>query len=470
MDRGLSSKGKLYLLLPILLIVISFGSIGGCGSSDSGSGTGGGMGVVVDPIVPAGGDTSINSRTSFSFDQPAANLTPRQEQDHIDGDIDFGDKFVSAPSPVNPGLGPLFNNVSCESCHIKNGRGQPIFQDANLRSQSLIRVSLPSGTPGVPGGPVPVPGLGTQLQDHAIEGFDPEVDIKIAYEEVPGQYPDGTPYSLRKPILTITLADGTPLGQNIQTSMRIPPPVIGLGLLEAISEDTLFSFADPNDDDGDGVSGRVNMVWNIVRATTEVGRFGWKANNPDLRQQTSTAYFNDMGVSNPDITDPDGFSDIDLDTLEKATFYVQSLAVVERLQTDNPDAAAGEELFYAIGCVACHKATIETGQHPEGFAEFSNQTIQPFTDLLLHDMGEGLADNRPDFQANGREWRTPPLWGLGLVRAVSGGPANYLHDGRARTVEEAILWHGGEAETAVDGFKNLSAQERAMVLFFLSTL
>ncbi|MEM7008935.1 MAG: di-heme oxidoredictase family protein [Thermodesulfobacteriota bacterium] len=450
-----------------MLVITSFGIIGGCGSSDGGNA---GMGIVVDPIVPAGGDTSIDTRSGFAFDNPAPNLTPELEADHVAGDIDFGDRFVSAPSPVNPGLGPLFNNVSCESCHTKNGRGQPIFQDDNLRSQPLIRVSLPQGTPEFPGGPVPVPGIGTQIQDHAIEGFVPEADIVLSFEEMPGQYPDGTPYSLRKPILTITLADGTPIGQDIQTSMRIPPPVIGLGLLEAISEETLFEFADPNDEDGDGVSGRVNMVWNIVESRTEVGRFGRKANNPNLRQQTSTAYFNDMGVSNPDLRDPDGFSDIDEDTLAKATFYVQSLAVPNRLPTTNPDAGRGEELFYAVGCIACHKPTIVTGQHPDGFTQFSNQTIQAFTDLLLHDMGEGLADNRPDFSANGREWRTPPLWGLGLVRTISGGPANYLHDGRARTIEEAILWHGGEAETAVDGFKNLSAEERAMVLFFLSTL
>lgn len=468
MNNVLGSREELRLILPLVLIIFSIALIGGCSGTDS-AGGGGGMGIEVDPIVPAGGDTSIDNRSSFAFDQAAPNLTEEQNQDHIDGDIDFGDKFVAAPAPLNPGLGPLFNNNSCESCHTKNGRGQPIFLNPNLRSQALVRASLPEGEPEVPGGSVPAPGLGLQIQDHAVLGFEPEADILLEWEDVPGEYPDGTQYTLRKPRLTITLQGGRPIDEDVQLSMRVPPPVFGLGLLEAISEETLTEFADPDDSDGDGISGRINRVWNTVRARTEVGRFGLKANNPDLRQQTAGAYFNDMGVSSPDITDPDGFSDISEDTLSKATFYVQSLAVPNRFMTDDPDVKRGEEFFYGIGCTACHKATIVTGQHPDGFAEFSNQTIQPFTDLLLHDMGEGLADNRPDFLANGREWRTAPLWGLGLVRLVL-GTANYLHDGRARTVEEAILWHGGEAEMAKEGFKNLSQEEREMVLKFLSTL
>lgn len=461
-----STAGK-SLLFPVLLVIVSLGLIGGCGGSGD-TGDGGGIGIVVDPTVPAGGDTSIDNRTSFAFEMPAANLTPEQDDDHFQGDIRFGDVFVTAPAVVNPGLGPTFNNVSCEACHTKNGRGQPVFGDPNLRSQALVRVSLPEGESAVPGGNPPVEGFGNQIQDHAVFGVDPEAEIELTYEDVPGEYPDGTQYTLRKPVLTITLPDGSELDENVLRSMRLPPPVFGLGLLEAISEDTLFDFADPDDEDGDGISGRVNMVWNIVRARTEVGRFGHKASNPDLRQQSSTAYFNDMGVSNPDITDPGGFTDIDEETLRLAVFYVQSLAVPNRAKSDDRDVKRGEEFFYGIGCTACHKPTIVTGQHPE-FAEFSNQTIQPFTDLLLHDMGEGLADGRPDFLANGREWRTAPLWGIGLTGRVL-GVTSFLHDGRARTVEEAILWHGGEAESAKEGFMNLSEREREMVLKFLNTL
>ena len=247
----------------------------------------------------------------------------------------------------------------------------------------------------------------------------------------------------------------------------MPPPVIGLGLLEAISDETLLSMTDPNDEDGDGISGRVNMVWDRVTATTKIGRFGLKASQPNLEQQSAAAYDGDMGVSNPLFPGDDEETDIDQDTLDLATFYVQSLAVPNRLETDDQDVRKGEQFFYGIGCNQCHVATLETGQ--TDIEEVSNQKIQAFTDLLLHDMGEGLADNRPDFQANGREWRTTPLWGIGLTQRVL-GVQNFLHDGRARTLEEAILWHGGEAEEVKNDFMNLSEKEREQLIDFLNTL
>lgn len=455
---------KVLLLFAPILFIVLFSA-----SCDSGSDGGDGTGTpgVVEPAIPAGGDTSINNRTSFAFEVPAPNLSPENLERHLDGDIEFGNVFVTEPAPVNPGLGPLFNNVSCESCHLNNGRGLPEFGNTALRSLSLVRVSDPNGIPAVPGGPPPVPGLGNQIQDHAIFGVDPEADISLDWEEITGTYPDGTEYSLRRPILTIILADGQPLDENILTSVRMPPPVFGLGLLEAISDETLLGMTDPNDEDGDGISGRVNMVWDSVSATTKVGRFGLKANNPSLRQQTAGAYAEDMGVSNPDIPDDDLGTDITQEQLDLATFYVQSLAVPNRLDTDDPDVKKGEQFFYGIGCNQCHVATLETGESE--IEELSNQKIQAFTDLLLHDMGEGLADNRPDFQANGREWRTAPLWGIGLTQRVL-GVQNFLHDGRARTLEEAILWHGGEAEQVKNDFMNLSEKEREQLIDFLNTL
>ena len=418
-------------------------------------------------LIRAGGDTSVNNRTSFAFEDPAPNLSEENLEKHLDGDLEFGNVFVTAPAPVNPGLGPLFNNVSCESCHLKNGKANPLFRDPNLRSPALVMVSDPQGESAVPGGNPPVEGIGNQIQDHAIFGVDPEGTIHLSWEEIPGEYPDGTSYSLRKPVLDIILSDGSSLGEGIQTSMRLPLPVIGLGLLEAISDETLFELSDPDDSDGDGISGRPNMVWNQITSSTEVGRFGRKAGAPNLRMQTARAYAEDMGVSNPELTLGDAVPDITEEQLALATFYVQTLAVPLRDDVDDPDVAEGEAIFSDIGCASCHASLIKTGEHP--IEEVSYQTIQPFTDLLLHDMGEGLADNRPDFQATGREWRTTPLWGIGLTRKIL-GKDSFLHDGRARSLEEAILWHGGEAERVTERFKSLPKQKRDNLVKFLNTL
>ena len=417
--------------------------------------------------VKAGGDGSVNNRTSFAFEEPMPNLSQEGLEKHLAGDIEFGNVFVTAPAPVNPGLGPLFNNVSCDSCHIKNGRGHPVFDDVNLRSNALLVISDPAGTPDVPGGNPPVRGLGEQIQDHAVFGFEPEASVSLEWEEIEGEYPDGKRYSLRKPVLSITLSDGSPLPEDIQTSMRLPPPVIGLGLLEAVSDETLIGLSDPDDSDNDGISGRPNMVWSSVTSSKEIGRFGRKAGISNLKTQTARAYKEDMGVSNPELPAGDVETDITEEQLDLATFYVQTLAVPLRATSDDPAVARGEKTFFDIGCTSCHVPTLETGQHP--IEELSFQRIQPFTDLLLHDMGEGLADGRPDFQATGREWRTPPLWGIGLTKKIL-GKENFLHDGRARTLEEAILWHGGEAQAVTDRFKNLSEDERNALIKFLNTL
>lgn len=448
--------GSLFVSVFILIIVLLLSACDGGGSGDEGN-----------PPIRAGGDTSVDNRTSFAFEEPAANLSEESLAKHLEGDITFGDVFVTPPAPRNPGLGPLFNNVSCDSCHIKNGRGIPEFGNTGLRSLALVRISDPDGTPIVPGGNPPVEGLGGQIQDHATFGFEPEANVSLEWEEIPGTYPDGAPFSLRRPVLTITLPDGEPLGSNILTSVRVPPPVIGLGLLEAVPEEEILAMADPDDEDGDGISGRPNMVWNNITATTEIGRFGWKASMPTLRQQAATAYVEDMGVTSPDLPGSDAVPDIDEETLDVTTFYTQTLGVPLRAETGDPDVPKGETIFFDLGCNLCHASVIETADHE--LPELRNQVIQPFTDLLLHDMGEGLADHRRDFQATGREWRTAPLWAIGLTITVL-GRQNYLHDGRARTLEEAILWHDGEAKNAKEGFMNLPAEERGKLIKFLSSL
>ena len=429
------------------------------------------------PKMPlAAGETTVFNRTSSAYEQPSAGLTEENFAKHGEGDIAFEAVFVTSPARVNPGLGPLFNNASCAGCHIRNGRGLP------EKGQLLVRVSdtkdwnldsttdplqyqledniKQSNTPSVPG-------LGTQIQDQAIYGHYPEAAVEVNWQEVTGKYGDGMTYQLRSPDPKITLANGEALSSEIKTSLRIPSPVFGIGLLEAIPNKTIEKLADPEDRDGDGISGRPNQVWDVQTQSMAMGKFGWKAGHPTLLQQSASAYVNDMGVTNPLFPEPDGSADIDEEILDNANFYVQTLAVPARTLTQNSEVKQGEMLFKEANCAVCHISTLKTGKYE--VAELSNQTIHPYTDLLLHDMGEDLADNRPEFLATGTEWRTPPLWGIGLTQTVL-PYSSFLHDGRARTLEEAILWHGGEAETSREAFRNLSASDRSALVKFLRSL
>jgi CxxC motif-containing protein (DUF1111 family) len=415
----------------------------------------------------AGGDTTINDRTSRAFAYAAPNLSPEHEALHREGDAAFAAIFVPGPAPVNPGLGPLFNNASCNGCHLRNGRGMPVMGGSPQRTQLLVRVSLPEGTPEHPYGAVPVPGLGFQIQDQAVYGATPEAKLTLAWDERSETYADGTAYGLRSPRVSIAMADGSSPPTNMLMSLRLPPPVVGLGLLEAVDLATLRGLEDPTDADNDGVSGRLNTVWDVRTRAPAPGRFGWKANSPNLKQQSAEAYFNDMGVTTALFPEADGTFELPERTLDAAVFYSQSLAVPARTALDDATVKRGEARFHALGCAKCHRDTLETGEHP--VAELSHQRIHPYTDLLLHDMGPGLADGRPDGDATGTEWRTAPLWGLGLTQTIL-PYSGYLHDGRARTLEEAVLWHGGEAQRAREGFRNLTANDRADLMRFLQSL
>lgn len=419
-------------------------------------------------VVPlAGGATTAVDRTSNAFSLPAPNLDADDLSRHLDGDAAFEANFVSAPATINAGLGPKFNNSSCARCHVRDGRGLPVTGNGHRGSTLLVRVSVPQGQASVPGGAAPANELGTQLQDHAIYGFVPEASIDLVWREVEGRHADGQAYLLRAPSLGIRLADGQPLDAGVLTSARVPPAVFGLGLLEALSEETVLGLADPNDADGDGVSGRANLVWSVSEARAALGRFGWKSNTPDLLQQAAAAYANDMGVSSPLFPEPDGTFEVDAGTLSAVTFYTQTLAVPRRERATEPEVQQGESLFRSAGCGACHVEALRTGAHP--IAGLSHQLIHPYSDLLLHDLGPGLADGRPDFLASGSEWRTTPLWGLGLTETVL-PYSSYLHDGRARSIEEAILWHGGEGERSKEAFRNMSRRDRAALLAFLRSL
>ncbi len=426
----------------------------------------------------SGGDTTVFDASSHAFSTPAPNLSTAALEKHLDGDVEFEAIFVTTPAVVNPGLGPIYNNVTCINCHARDGRGRPPRVDEKFVSM-LFRLSLPkSENTAVGKSPIPVPGYGTQLNNRAIYGTPAEGTVKIEYSEQPLTTEDGTRVHLRYPNYTIT-DTYQPLPENVEVSPRVAPVVFGLGLLEAIPEKTILTYADENDVNGDGISGKPNYVWDVVQKRSTLGRFGWKANQPNLLQQVASAYHDDMGLTTSlfllensfgqsQLTEKSTTPEVSDEILDVVTFYVQTLAVPARRNVEDPQVMHGEQLFTQAQCADCHIPTLRTGVLP-GVPSVSNQTIHPYTDMLLHDMGPDLADNRPDFHANGREWRTPPLWGIGLVRTVN-GHTNFLHDGRARNLMEAILWHGGEAEKSRQAVLDMSITERDALIAFLESL
>ena len=426
----------------------------------------------------SGGETTVFDASSHAFSIPAPNLSTAALAKHLEGDVEFEAVFVTAPAVVNPGLGPIYNNVSCINCHSRDGRGRPPGIDEGLVSL-LFRLSLPKAEDSVAGKPpTPVPGFGTQLNNRAIVEANPEGTVKIEYTEQTLTTADGTRVHLRHPNYTLT-ETYQPLPENVEISPRVAPAVFGLGLLEAIPENAILAYADEADIDGNGISGKPNYVWDVVAQRYTLGRFGWKANQPTLLQQVAAAYNNDMGITTSlffvensagqsQLTEHGVTPEVSDEILEVVTFYVQTLAVPARRNVDDPQVKQGEQLFAEAQCANCHVPTLRTGVLA-GVPSVSNQTIHPYTDLLLHDMGPDLADNRPDFHASGREWRTPPLWGIGLVRRVN-GHTNFLHDGRARDLMEAILWHGGEAEASRQTVEQMSKTERDALIAFLESL
>ena len=406
-----------------------------------------------------GGDATIDDRSAQALDAPMPTLTDDERAQHALGKSPFN--FVWAP----PQLGRLFNHSSCLACHGGNGRGlSSVGRDA-FGSQALVRVSATTGTPTHPGGNIDLPGFGQQLQDHASTGL-PEVFLEVAWREITVAYGDGSEQPMRSPLVTITAANSAPMPAGMRTSYRQGLPLVGLGLLEAIPEEVLRAAADPDDTDGDGISGRVNDVWEVVSGTVGIGRFGHKANVVTLREQVAAAFENDIGLSNLLFPDFDGMRDLSDDQLAATTYFLSTLAV-PAAGARSAEARRGRELFTALQCAACHTPAVTTGDHP--IPQLSGQDIHPYTDLLLHDLGDLLSDARPDFAATGVEWRTPPLWGLGLAQAIQADAA-FLHDGRARTLEEAILWHGGEAAAASAAFRTAEAADRAALIAFLKTL
>lgn len=423
----------------------------------------------------SGGSQTIFNAGAGAFSEIFPKMFSSREEVHGVGDVAFEQTFVSAPALTNPGLGPVFNNVSCTSCHINDGRGKPPLAGEQLTSL-LIRLSIP-GT-DEHGGPKPAPGFGGQLQLRGIYGVQPEAFLQVTYTTQQYAFSDGETYNLRTP--TYTLLDPyIALPGDLMISPRVAPPVFGLGLLEAVDEADIIAQADVDDLDGDGISGKPNYAWNIAEGKKTLGRFGWKAANPSILQQAASAYNEDMGITNfifptesahgqAQYDGRDDEYEVSDSVLHAVAFYIRTLAVPARRNADQQIVLQGKKLFTEGKCSRCHKPQLRT-RTDVAFPEISNQIIFPYTDMLVHDMGPALADHRPDFEANGQEWRTSPLWGIGLTRVVN-GHQNFLHDGRATTLMEAIMWHGGEAEQSKVYVETLSKTDRDALIKFLESL
>ena len=442
---------------------------------------------------------SATNRRRFdrdAFSQPSANISFEARAQFAIGNGLFRRPWVSSPSSTRSadGLGPLYNARSCQRCHLKDGRGHPPVDADDSAVSMLIRLSVPprtreeraliaSGRISV----IPEPTYGTQLQDVAVPGRVAEGRVRITRTAREVTLADGTMVALEEPRYTIDELGYGPLDPRVMTSARVAPPMIGLGLLEAIAESDILARADPDDADGDGISGRTRKVWSPESGRMMLGRFGWKAGAGSIVDQSAAAMSGDIGISNPLAPAPwgectsrqtvcragphgaeAGGFEAPANVMDAIVFYSRHLAVPARRAVDDAVVLRGKALFYGIGCTGCHVPKHAT-RSDWPVEELAGQLIWPYTDLLVHDMGDGLADERPEGGASGREWRTAPLWGIGLTDVVS-GQTRFLHDGRARNLVEAVLWHGGEAEAARDAFGALTKVERDALLAFLNSL
>jgi CxxC motif-containing protein (DUF1111 family) len=430
-----------------------------------------------------GGDTTNEILFGVSAFLPAAdNITRENARMFATGNGFFNQAWTTAPSSneSRDGLGPLFNARACAGCHFKDGRGRPPIEPGEGFVSILLRLSIPGD--GSPSAPLPEPNYGGQLQPFGIAGVAGEGSPRVEYRSIAGQYADGEPYELLEPTYVIEALAHGPLDAGVQVSPRVAPAMIGLGLLEAIAEERLLELEDPDDADGDGISGRINRVWDVEAGALAIGRFGWKAEQPSVRQQAAGAFLGDIGVTSSLFPNAEcSAAQLDCQTatsggepeltdrlLDRVERYSQLLAVPGRIDYAEPAVVRGRTLFGELGCGGCHVARHRTSVDAE-LEEVQNQLIWPYTDLLLHDLGEALSDSRPSFEAAGSEWRTPPLWGIGRYPTVNGHD-RLLHDGRARGVAEAILWHGGEASASQDAFTRLSASERFDLVAFVESL
>ena len=463
LPRRRRALGGRRLLVVGAILIVATGCYGGEGYGEYGGGPG-----------SPGGDGSVANYGPGAFSQAAANLSPDEIVRFRIGDRFFTQPWSAAPgaSPESDGLGPTYLATSCAACHPADGRSSSPASD---RSDSFPILRF---TDGSDSGTI-LEHYAVQLQTDAIEGVDVEGALSIEWESVAGSYPDGTPYELRTPKVTTTGSFPWVEGHGA-SGVRMGPALIGLGLLEAIPEDDIVAAADPDDTDGDGISGVAARV-RALDGAEALGRFGLKANVASVADQTAIAYLLDIGITSDLLPDENcpaiqmscseapsgGAPEISASRFADVVFYAQTLAVPSRPFAFDETVREGELVFEDVGCTACHTRRFTTGDHE--VEALAGQVIYPYTDLLLHDMGPGLSDGRSDGTASPQEWRTPALWGLGLTRAVN-PHAGFLHDGRARTIEEAVLWHDGEARSARDAWMQLPAEQRDRLLIFLKSL
>ncbi len=390
------------------------------------------------------------------------------------------------------GLGPTFNEVSCPACHANNGRSRAPEHGQEAQRGMVVRLSVAGE--GEHGAPKGHPSYGDQLQNRSIASRVPrEGKAVITYQAREVGFADGEKVALRAPKIEFGALQFGELGADVMTSARSAPALYGLGLLEAVPEEAILELA--RQQEQRGLRGKPNYVWDYEANKLALGRFGWKANQPSLRHQIAAAFLNDIGAtsavfkdencpsvqsacaSDPTTTNCGGqgggcggdmLPEVLPSRLNGVTLYLQAVMVPARRNADDAQVKRGEELFTRAHCSACHVPELRTGART-AIPQAADLTIRPYTDLLLHDMGEALADGRPDFAADGRQWRTPPLWGLGLMRRVN-GHSDLLHDGRARDVVEAILWHGGEAQVAQEAFRGMPKAEREALVKFVESL
>lgn len=443
-----------------------------------------------------GGETTVEANGRNAFSMPAANLGDTERARFAIGNSFFRRNWVEAPASasVRDGLGPHFIARSCGGCHSNDGRGAPPDFRRGLARQPvalLIRLSIPGEGPH--GEPVPEPVYGDQFTNSAITGVRPEGRVTLRWQPVRGRFADGVGYTLQRPLYGFSQLAYGPMAKNTRISPRIAPQLIGVGLIEAIADGDIQANAEAQGRRSDGIRGKVNRVWDAPSQQWRLGRFGWKANVATLAHQTASAFAGDMGITSslfPEeactaaqtdcLNAPRGGKlgaggrspEIDDETLGHVVFYQSVLAPPVRRDGSAPQVLQGQKLFQQAQCAVCHRPRYTTAQAP--FARLSSaalngQAIYPFTDLLLHDMGEALADGRPDYLASGRQWKTPPLWGIGLLPGVS-DHQRLLHDGRARGVLEAVLWHGGEAQASRDQVLKMSRNERAALVRFVESL
>jgi CxxC motif-containing protein (DUF1111 family) len=434
----------------------------------------------VDPAALSGGAFTVAVESESAYRQAPPALAAAQLEAFTEGRKGFDQRWVVAPSILGLwGRGPTSNGEACIDCHENGGRGRPPANSAEPMRSMLVRLSIPGVGPH--GAPNPHPAYGDQLQNQGILGrVPPEGDPRLTWEVQSIAMADDEIVQLRAPVLDLRRVNFGPLGSDVMTSARVAPPLVGVGLLDAVPDEAILANA--ADQQRKGLRGRPNIVWDVTNGRDALGRFGYKANQPSVEQQILFAYHADLGVTSRLFPEenctavqlkclaepPGGHPELPEAFLDPVLLYARALSVPARRGVADAQVKRGEALFAATGCDGCHLPALQTGDYAP-LAALSHQIIHPYTDLLLHDMGEGLADGRPDFRAGPRDWRTAPLWGLGLSQTVNGN-STLLHDGRARNITEAILWHGGEALASREAFRTMPKPEREALIAFLRSL